>query len=160
MKKPPADAAQGLKTVAVLCVSPAKEDHTALEEIFNSSPWSICPDSLWKLQPSVTLASAWRALRKHQFPLVLCECDLMPGTWRELLDLLEQLPEPPFLIVTSRVADERLWAEAINLGAYDVLAKPFDRTEVMRVVSMAWIHWTGRHPATTEANFAAAGSGA
>jgi len=36
--------------------------------------------------------------------------------------------------VTSRLADERLWAEALNLGAYDVLAKPFDSTEAMRVV--------------------------
>ena len=42
------------------------------------------------------------------------------------------------MIVTSRLADERLWAEALNLGAYDVLAKPFDRTEAMRVVAAAW----------------------
>jgi FixJ family two-component response regulator len=44
--------------------------------------------------------------------------------------------------VTSRLADEYLWAEALNLGAYDVLAKPFDTSEVMRVVASAWRHWT------------------
>jgi hypothetical protein len=32
------------------------------------------------------------------------------------------LPDPPVLIVTSRLADEYLWAEALNPGAYDVLA--------------------------------------
>jgi CheY-like chemotaxis protein len=39
-------------------------------------------------------------------------------------------PDPPMLIVTSRLADDYLWAEALNLGAYDVLAKPFDASEV------------------------------
>ena len=39
---------------------------------------------------------------------------------------------------------ERLWAEALNLGAYDVLAKPYDPTEVVRSVSLAWLQWTSR----------------
>jgi len=50
---------------------------------------------------------------------------------------------PPFVIVTSRLADERFWVEALNLGAYDVLATPLDTTEVTRVVSSAWLHWRG-----------------
>ena len=160
MKKPPASAAPCARTIPVLCVDPAEEDHVALEEIFNSSPWSMCPDSRWKLQISRTLTSAWRALHTHHLPVVLCERDLRPGTWRELLDLLQRLPDPPFLIVTSRAADERLWAEALNLGAYDVLAKPFDRTEVMRVVSMAWMHWSARHDTAPEATLVTAGGAA
>lgn len=43
--------------------------------------------------------------------------------------------------MTCRVADDSLWAEALNVGAYDVLAKPLDRTEVTRVLSLAWLHW-------------------
>jgi DNA-binding response OmpR family regulator len=61
-----------------------------------------------------------------------------------MLEHISCLPDPPFLIVTSRLADEQLWAEALNVGAYDVLAKPFDATEVMRTVSSAWQHWQGR----------------
>jgi len=64
--------------------------------------------------------------------------------------MLEQvgcLPSPPLLIVSSRLADERLWAEALNLGAWDVLAKPFDKREVIRAVTSAWLHWTGRFSA-------------
>jgi len=48
---------------------------------------------------------------------------------------IKLLPTPPLLIVTSRHADEYLWAEALNLGAYDVVAKPFDSHELSRVVS-------------------------
>src|ERR1039457_7733253 len=67
--------------------------------------------------------------------------NLLPGSWTQLLAEIRLLSVSPFLIVTSRVADDYLWAEALNLGAYDVLAKPFDRTEVTRILSSAWLHW-------------------
>ena len=38
----------------------------------------------------------------------------------------------------SRLADEALWAEVLNLGGYDLLASPFDPIEVDRVVTLAW----------------------
>jgi CheY-like chemotaxis protein len=157
MNPSPTPTAHLRKSVPVLCVDPVQEDHATLQKIFESSPWSICPDSSWTLRACSTLTDAWRALRSHHFALVLCECDLKPGTWRELLDLLARLPDPPFLIVTSRVADERLWAEALNLGAYDVLAKPFDHTEVMRAVSMACTHWRARQGAARGMSLLAAG---
>jgi DNA-binding NtrC family response regulator len=59
--------------------------------------------------------------------------------------------------VTSRAADERLWAEALNLGAYDVLAKPFDPTEVCRIVSLAWMHWAEQHGPAAPSKRAVAG---
>jgi DNA-binding response OmpR family regulator len=42
------------------------------------------------------------------------------------------LTDPPLLIVSSRLADEHLWAEALNLGVFDVLAKPFQSEEVLQ----------------------------
>lgn len=159
MKAPPARWAHFEKTVPVLYVDSIEEDHVTLRTIFESSPWSICPDSLWTLQSCRTLTGAWRVLRSHRFALVLCACDLESGSWRELLDLLARLPDPPSLIVTSRVADERLWAEALNLGAYDVLTKPFDHTEVMRVVSMACTHWTDGQGLTRKTDLLAASDG-
>ena len=41
--------------------------------------------------------------------------------------------------MASRFADDYLWVEALNLGAYDVLAKPFDITELTRSLSLAWL---------------------
>jgi len=147
MKKPPVCADRACRRITVLSVEPSEEDRAALARIFENSPWSLCPDAVWTLELSVTLRSAWSLLGRQPIPIVLCERELSPGTWRELLERLSSLPEPPFLIVTSRVADERLWAEALNLGAYDVLAKPFDPTEVTRVVSLAWLHWQDRYRA-------------
>jgi DNA-binding response OmpR family regulator len=52
------------------------------------------------------------------------------------------MAHPPLFIISSRLADERLWAEALNLGAYDVLAKPFDAREVLHAFSRALRHWS------------------
>ena len=43
----------------------------------------------------------------------------------------------PPVIVTARLADDYLWAEVLNEGGFDVLAQPFDREEVIRVISAA-----------------------
>jgi FixJ family two-component response regulator len=57
------------------------------------------------------------------------------------MEHVNAMPNAPSLIVTSRLADDRLWAEALNLGAWDVLAKPFHVTEVIRSIRSAWQHW-------------------
>ena len=79
----------------------------------------------------------------------MCESDLRPGTWKEVLEELRTLLDPPLLIVTSSFADERLWAEVLNLGGYNVLAQPFDSREVFRVVGNAWLHWKNREKYST-----------
>jgi CheY-like chemotaxis protein len=133
MKKPP-----GRETAfnVVLSVSPKHEDCASLERIFKSG---------WTVIASATVASALSVLREMPIPIVICDCDTTPGTWGEMLDHISLLPDPPLLIVTSRLADERLWAEALNLGAWDVLAKPFDTSEVIRVAGVAGQHWRDLH---------------
>jgi DNA-binding NtrC family response regulator len=135
MRKNPHQMDTGIPTV--FSISPVEEDHAALKQILNVLKF--------KVKTSATLASALAVLRKNLFPIVVVERDLAPGSWRDLLEHAVRLPAPPLLIVTSRLADERLWAEAINIGAYDVLAKPFEVQEVCRVVEAAWRHWSERH---------------
>jgi PleD family two-component response regulator len=69
--------------------------------------------------------------------VVICEPVLPDGTWQDLLCDLQCLPHSPMLIVSSLWADDRLWAEVLNIGGYDVLMKPFHHDEVIRVVNMA-----------------------
>ncbi|MCL5744434.1 MAG: hypothetical protein M1541_11000 [Acidobacteria bacterium] len=40
-------------------------------------------------------------------------------------------------IVTSRLADDALWAEVLNVDGYDLLLKPFRGEEVVRMVNAA-----------------------
>jgi len=133
MQRPTASDRAATRVVTVLSVSPHEEDHECLQSIFSHSKWKLCKAS--------TLASALAMLGEQEMPVILCERDLLPGTWRDMLAPISDSPSRPLLLVSSRLADEQLWAEALNLGAYDVLAKPFDSREVFRSVSLAWLHW-------------------
>ena len=145
LKKSPGIETTIAKNAAVMSVSPNREDGVSLERIFHESDWTLFRNSKWNLIARPTLASAFAVLRDMLIPIVICQEDLLPGTWRERLEHIALLDDPPLLIVTSRLADDRLWAEALNLGAYDVLAKPFDAREVCRIVALAWHNWEVRH---------------
>jgi DNA-binding NtrC family response regulator len=119
--------------VTVLSVSPLDEDHSSLQGIVDHSKW--------KLFKARDLVSSLAVLKQHKFSVLLCERDLLPGTWIDVMEHVNTMPNAPSLIVASRLADDRLWAEALTLGAWDVLAKPFHLTEVVRSVRSAWQHW-------------------
>ena len=97
---------------------------------------TIFGHSKWKLLCGDDRVSALPLLEKHNIAVVLCEADVQRRTWVDLLESFRDVPHPPSLIVASRLADERLWAEALNLGAWDVLAKPFNHIEVIRELSV------------------------
>jgi DNA-binding NtrC family response regulator len=137
-----------INKINVLSVGLGKEDSSRLAAIFRRSQWPSCPGSQWNLQTSPSLHAAVPLLAEDGPPIVVCERDLGNDSWRDLLEQLDNLPDPPSLIVASRGADEYLWAEALNLGVYDVLAAPFEPNEVVRVLSSAWLHKTHRKEST------------
>src|SRR5215471_13144473 len=126
-------AANRAECVTVLSVSPLEEDHASLQTIFGHS--------MWTLFIADCHAAAYSILRQRDISVVLCERDLETGNWTDLLGCISDLQLRPSVIVTSRLADDHLWAEALNLGAWDVLAKPFERNEVLRSIKAAWQHW-------------------
>jgi len=97
----------------------------------------ILPAALWRAQHALTATAAIRELRLVNYDVVLCEKELEDATWAEILEIVAGVPAGPVLVVASLFADEQLWAEALNLGAYDVLAKPFEAAEVNRVLLSA-----------------------
>jgi DNA-binding NtrC family response regulator len=122
-----------IEAVKVLLVSPLDDDHRSLTQILRHSKWKF--DVAWSQAEALTF------LRDNVVPVLICESDLIDGTWRDLLDQITDMQHAPLLIVTSRLADDALWSEVLNLGGYNVLAKPFDSKEVFHVVSNAWLHW-------------------
>jgi len=105
----------------------------------------IFSHSNWALHSARSLEEAVRLLRGGSaIPVVISERDLPDGSWKSLLAELGDSGNPPVVVVSSRVADDCLWAEVLNLGGCDVLAKPFDSNEVIWTVSMAWNDWKSR----------------
>jgi DNA-binding response OmpR family regulator len=128
--------------VKVLLISPFDEDHQHLAGILKNSNWQ---------QHGVRLQrEAYDFLRENITPVVICESELPDGTWQDVLSQLGCMQSPPMLVVTSRIADDRLWSEVLNLGGYNVLAKPLNVKEVFHVADMAWMawkqRWEGTHP--------------
>ena len=132
----------GLSQVCnILSASPLAEDHDALERILRCTDPDTSTNFQWQLSNASTLISASRMLRQVPCAVILCERDLPAGGWKELLEHTRLLTSPPLIIVTSLHADDFLWAEALNLGASDVLGKPFDRIEVTRVITSTYLRW-------------------
>jgi CheY-like chemotaxis protein len=119
-------------------------DLACLTGTFSSLECPLGPASNWKILPGITTPSFQKDLEQNRVAMALCDQDRQPGAWKQLLDRFATLSRPPLLIVTSRLADDRLWAEALNLGAWDVLAKPFAVEEVSRIATIACIHWHRR----------------
>lgn len=63
------------------------------------------------------------------------------GNWQALLE--DAQAAQSLLLVVSRNADERLWAEVLNLGGFDVLTLPFERDELRWALSSALRHGRG-----------------
>jgi DNA-binding response OmpR family regulator len=97
----------------------------------------------WKLAEVAGIQEAFRWIeRRGPPPIVICERLLADGDWKDLLTYIESLPKRPQLIVSSRLADEQLWSEVLNLLGDDVLATPFHPREVIHVVTCAWESWS------------------
>jgi DNA-binding NtrC family response regulator len=118
------------KRIMILAVIPSSETRQALRSVFRSSNWRIVFTE--------SVAETIRFLERDPTPVVLCEQKLADGTWRDLLDALAAVDSPPSVVLTSRLADAVLWAEALNRGCYDILAQPFDAAELFRVLTLAW----------------------
>lgn len=116
----------------ILSVSHLVEDHVALRRLFEGTGWAT--------SEAYCCREALAAIAELDLDVVFCEASLPDGNWKDILEDFSRRENPPYLIVTSRLADERLWAEVLNLGGYDVLAKPFDAEEVCHIVGLACGH--------------------
>ena len=119
--------------ITMMLVSPLESDHVALRRILSRSNWRLHSASL--PEEAVTL------MRRQSIPVVICVGDSRDGTWRQLLDDAAKRPGDPKIIVSSHLADDHLWAEVLQAGAYDFLAMPWEPREVLRVISLAWQSW-------------------
>ena len=145
----------------VLAVFPDGEDRASLREIFAGSAWTF--------HGIATLAEARLLLKASSIEVVISECSLGDGHgWKDLLGNIQDMMNPPPLIVADRLADDRLWAEVLNLGCHDLLAKPFDCKEVLYTVGTAhrwrehhqWTMAARKAPQAAEPDHAAAETGA
>ena len=134
------------KYVSALMVGEYENDRMLVHDLFHKLRW--------RLFEARDRRRAMDCLIRHPVQVVLAEGGEGPWNWRRILRDLRKLRRPPQLIVTSRTAEPALWAEVLNIGGFDVLARPFEAEEVERVVASASRHFDlpdRANPASTAA---------
>jgi DNA-binding NtrC family response regulator len=110
----------------ILFVSGHPDDARRLSRMLHSLPLTV--------DHVETLQQAHVRLQQEDYGVILTEAILPDGKWLDALDLARLYPEKLEVIVTDPQADARFWAEALNMGAYDLLAQPFYEPEVRRIL--------------------------
>ena len=138
-------------TAAVALFGFEAGDQDSITRIVGSSGCPLPPEYKWQVHLQASVESTMASLRRERIPILLCDRDRTADAWKELLEQFDGLSSPPLLIVASRLADDHLWVEALNLGAYDVLAKPFETAEVVRIFNLACLRWNQGNAALSAA---------
>ena len=80
-------------------------------------------------------AEAW--LRFSQSHVLLTDRTFSGGDWRDARDMTLRLSFRTTLVVAARLADDKLWLEVLQGGAYDLVQKPFEADELRRSLENA-----------------------
>ena len=127
----------------ILYLSRRPQDARCLSQMLDGLPLS--------LDHAVSVQQARSKLQNDDYDVILTDSVLSDGKWLDVLCLAQETRRGVEVIVTDPLADGRFWAEALNMGAYDLLAQPFYEPEVRRILSNACSRSgnTGRYMAAT-----------
>jgi DNA-binding NtrC family response regulator len=102
----------------------------------------ILKHSKWKVHTAECVEEALCYLRDNCFSIVICPYAVRGQfPWKQLETEISKLTPPPRLIVTNPHPEDALWAEVLNLGAYDVVTGPYEARSVFHVLACAWQSW-------------------
>ena len=127
----------GLKPA--LLASEREDDHRTLQVFLQDTKWSLMRASSWGEIPSFcgSLVS----------PVVLVDRQFQGSDWRTTFSSLFNPAANRCLILLSDISDPYLWNELVRHGGFDILVRPFDRSEVLRTLAFAHKHCETGWPA-------------
>jgi len=129
---------------------------TALLISHQINPFSDLQAALRKLavrtQQANTLADARRVLSKVNPPLLAFTGSELPdGNWADVVSFSQGVSSRVSVIVVGQEVDTKLYASAIEVGAFDFIAPPFDAHDLAHVVRCAADNALARREAATNA---------
>lgn len=71
------------------------------------------------------------------YDLLFVGAELPGGDWQRLVQAILDSGKTCEVIVCARLADEQLWADVLQCGAYDLIPEPYDEREVARIARSA-----------------------
>lgn len=92
----------------------------------------------WRSREQGSVAGLRSILTPRWAGVILTTRVLPDGSWKDVVAFSNETCPGSHVIVISRLADEELWAEVLNMGGFDLLAEPLNEDEVLRVATSAW----------------------
>ncbi len=114
----------------IVLLSANPEVRITFRRIFDDSGWSI-RESKAIVRLADAIDSAWMGV-------LLTDYTLPDGNWRTAMAVAKKVAFACETVVTSRIADERMWAEVLNLGAFDLIPQPIDPADALGLCTGAW----------------------
>ena len=115
---------------------------TALLVFHQTKPFDEIKAALGKMavptEQAQTLAEAKHVLSDINPPLLaVTESELPDGKWSDIVSFSEKASSRVNVIVVGRTIDANLYASAIEVGAFDYIAPPFEGVDLAHVVRCA-----------------------
>jgi hypothetical protein len=117
----------------VLLVSLHPEDHALLPAPLSSVDCVV--------YHAFTCAEAIDILNRCVLPVIVTERTLADGDWTKILQAGSLEPDPAKVIVLSAPGDYQFWADALILGAFDVLYQPLMEIPATDAIVLAYVRW-------------------
>ena len=114
---------------SVLVVSSDSEDRKALAQLLDRFSLHVIPCS--------SVAQASEVLSRHAVDVAFCDDRLSDGCYRDLLAIKNPGQKLPRLVVIFRTGEWEQYLEAMHLGAFDALRRPWRPTDVEVVILRA-----------------------
>ena len=111
------------RTSTVLVVTTSRDDAKLISEALEGIGADTCEAGSYR--------EALAFLNRMAVTAIYCDEHLPDGTWKDLYGRIIVCPDAPPVVVIFPQFDESLWAEALNVGARDVLVRPLDATELV-----------------------------
>lgn len=117
------------KPIPILIVSSEPRNLTSLRDILDREGWNtICASAVGECE---------EVLANQNVDLVFCDRGLADGTYHDILAMTRLKRPRVRLVVTSRLADWEEYLEALDQGAFDLIASPSQPAEILRVIHQA-----------------------
>jgi FixJ family two-component response regulator len=128
----PEESGQASALMPVLLASERDDDHQTLQALLQNTRWTVARALSWGDAASF----CGRVIK----PVILVDRYFQGSDWRFTVSSMVNLESNSCLILLSDVSDQYLWNEVVQHGGFDVLARPFQRSEVLRTLEFAQRH--------------------
>ncbi len=121
---------QSAKAIQVVVASSKIEDWENLRSLLVGTPWELIS--------AANRHEAVKALHRTALPIVLCDQNLDGEPWLRTFRALARTRRRTCVILLCNAGDPEICEDVIQSGAFDLLARPFQRDHLLATLLCAY----------------------